>query len=114
MTAEQKEEVKEIPVLGVKTREKEICVKVHRGKSRRKICKKKRGITVKVAVTRFPMPRRIELRIKLKDGTEKSVKAHLVSTYNNYAFYFPYASQIDELMPLLKQIQEVKAYEEEQ
>jgi hypothetical protein len=93
-------EQKEIPVLKINAREKEVC-------------RKKRGVTVKVAVTQFPMPKRIRLHIKLKDGSEKVAGAHLVSTYNSYAYYFIYASQVDEIMPVVNQIQEVKAYAEE-
>jgi hypothetical protein len=96
---EQKEIPKEIPVVKIKTREKETC-------------RKTRGVTVKVAVVTFPMPKRIRLHIKLNDGSEKVVWAHLVSTYNNFAYYFVYASYVEELMPVINQIQEVKAYEE--
>jgi hypothetical protein len=97
---EQNVTAKEIPVLKIKTREKEAC-------------RKTRGVTVKVAAVKFPMPKRIRLHIKLKDGSEKVVWAHLVSTYNNFAYYFLYASYVDEIMPVVNQIQEVKAYEEE-
>jgi desulfoferrodoxin (superoxide reductase-like protein) len=90
----------EIPVVKIKTRERESCRKI-------------RGITVKVAAVRFPMPKHIVLYIKLKDGSEKVAKAHLVSIYNNYAYYFLYASYVEELMPLMNQIQEVKAYVEQ-
>jgi hypothetical protein len=93
-----REEKKEIPVLKIKSYERDVC-------------RKKRNITVKVAVTKFPMPKRITLRVKLKDGSEKIVKAHLVSTYNYYAYYFLNASHVEELMPLMNQIQEIKAYE---
>jgi len=93
--------VREIPVVKIKTREKEACRKI-------------RGVTIKVAVVRVPMPKHIVLHIKLKDGTEKVARAHLVSMYNNYAYYFLYASYVEELMPFMNQIQEVKAYEEEQ
>jgi desulfoferrodoxin (superoxide reductase-like protein) len=94
------EQKTEIPVIKIKTRERESC-------------RKTRGVTVKVAAVKFPMPRHIILRIKLKDGTERIAKAHLVSTYNNYAYYFLYASYVDEIMSLINQIQEVKAYEKE-
>ena len=97
----EQKEVREIPVVKIKTREKEAC-------------RKTRGVTVKVAVVRVPMPKHIVLYIKLKDGTEKVARAHLVSTYGNYAYYFLYASYVEELMPVFNQIQEVKAYEEEQ
>jgi hypothetical protein len=99
---EQKETPKEIPVLKINAREKEVC-------------RKKRGITVKVAVTQFPMPKRIRLHIKLRDGSEKVARAHLVSVYGNYAYYFLYATFVDEVMSLISQnqIQEVKAYAEE-
>lgn len=90
---------KEIPVVKIKTREKEIC-------------RKTRGITVKVAAVTYPMPKHITLHIKLKDGSEKVARAHLVSVYNNYAYYFLYSVYVDELMPVVNQIQEVRAYKE--
>ena len=101
MTEQKEMGRREIPIVKIKTRE-------------RKSCRKIRGITVKVAAVRVPMPKHIVLHVKLKDGSEKVAKAHLVSLYNNYAYYFLYASHVEELMPVIYQIQEVKAYEEEQ
>jgi desulfoferrodoxin (superoxide reductase-like protein) len=100
MTEQKETGRKEIPVVKIKTREKETCRKI-------------RGITVKVAAVAYPMPKHIVLHIKLKDGSEKVARAHLVSMYNNYAYYFLYASYVEELMPVFNQIQEVKAYEEQ-
>jgi len=101
MTEQKEMGRREIPIAKIKTRERESCRKI-------------RGITVKVAAVAYPMPKHIVLHIKLKDGTEKVAKAHLVSMYNNYAYYFVYPLYVEELMPVINQIQEVKAYEEEQ
>ncbi len=91
---------REIPVLKINAQEKEEC--------RRKVV-----VSVKVAATKYPMPRQIVLRIKLKDGSEKTAKAYFVSMYNNYAYYFLHAAYARELAPLMDQVQEVRAYEEE-
>jgi hypothetical protein len=98
---EQKQQ-KEFPVLKIKTHEREDCMK-------RVI------VSVKVAASKYPMPRRIILRIKLKDGSEKTAVAHFVSMYKDYAYYFLQAAHAREIAPLFNQnqIQEVKAYEEE-
>jgi len=97
---EQKEEVRELPVLKIKAHEREECAK-------------KVVVSVKVAAVRYPMPKHIVLRVKFKDGSEKVVTAHFVSMYKDYAFYFLRAAHAREVAPLLDQIQEVKAYEEE-
>ncbi len=96
---EQKQQ-KEFQVLRIKTHEREDCMK-------RVI------VSVKVAMAKYPMPRRIVLHIKLKDGSEKTAVASFVSMYKNYAYYFLHAAYARELAPLVGQIEEVKAYEEE-
>lgn len=91
---------REIPVLRIKAHEREEC-------------RKRIIVLVKVALTKHLMPKHIVLRIRLKDGSEKIVKASLVSAYNNYAYYSLYAAHARELAPLMDQVQEVRAYEEE-
>ena len=99
--SEQKEEVKEFRVLRVKAYE-------------RKDCRKIVTVLVKVAVAKHPMPKHIILHVKLKDGSEKLARAHFMSMYKNYAYYSLQAAHARELAPLVEQIQEMKAYEEEQ
>jgi len=96
----EQKEIKEFPVLKIKAHEREECTK-------------KTVVSVKVAAVRYPMPKHIVLRVKLKDGSEKVVIAHFVSMYKDYAFYFLRAAHAREVAPLVDQIQEVKAYEEE-
>ena len=96
---EQKEETKGIPILKINSYQREGYVK-------------RVVVSVKVAVTKYPMPKRIVLHVKLKDGSEKVVKAHFVSMYKDYAYYFLQAAHARELAPLVSQIQEAKAYEE--
>jgi len=93
--------LKELPVLKVKAHEREDC-------------RKTVVVSVKVAVVKYPMPRHIVLRVKFKDGSEKIVRAYFASMYKDYAYYFLRAAHARELAPALSQIQEVKAYEEEQ
>jgi hypothetical protein len=95
---ESKEIPMEIPVHKVSMHEKEYC-------------HKRTIVSVKVAAVKYPMPRRILLRVRLKDGSERSAEAHFVSMYNKYAYYFLYAADARELAPLMNQIEEVKAYE---
>jgi len=97
---EQKEETKGIPILKINSYQREGYIK-------------RVVVSVKVAVTKYPMPKRIVLHVKLKDGSEKVVKAHFVSMYKDYAYYFLQAAHARELAPLVSQIQEVHAYEEE-
>jgi hypothetical protein len=91
-------EKKEIPVLKIKVQEREDC-------------RKRLIVSVKVAAAKYPMPKRIVLRVKFNNGSEKVVEAHFVSMYHKYAYYFLYAAHAREIAPLMSQIQEVKAYE---
>jgi hypothetical protein len=97
---EQKQQ-KEFPVLKINAHQREDCMK-------RVI------VSVKVDASKYPMPKRIDLRIRFKDGSEKVVKGHFVSMYKNYAYYFLQAAHAREIAPMIEQIQEAKAYEEEQ
>jgi hypothetical protein len=96
----QKEE-KETEVLMVKAYE-------------RRECRNRTVVSVKVAMVKHPPPRRVRLHIKFKDGSEKAAKAHLVSAYSNYAYYYLDAAYARELAPLVGQIQEVRVYEEKE
>ncbi|MFZ8809257.1 MAG: hypothetical protein ACO2PN_14285 [Pyrobaculum sp.] len=96
---EQKEETKGIPILKINSYQ-------------RRDCTKRVIVSVKVAVTKYPMPKRIALHVKLKDGSEKVANAHFVSMYKDYAYYLLQAAHARELAPLVSQIQEAKAYEE--
>jgi hypothetical protein len=91
---------KEVPVLKIVAR-------------KRRECRKTTTVLVKVAAKKHPMPQHIILHLKFKDGTEKTVKAYFASMYKDYAFYYLYAADAKEVAPLVKQIQEAKAYEEE-
>jgi hypothetical protein len=96
----EQKEIKELPVLRIKAHEREECAK-------------KAVVSVKVAAAKYPMPKHIILHFRFKDGSEKVVVAHFVSMYKDYAFYFLRAAHAREVAPLVDQIQEVKAYEEE-
>ncbi len=98
---EQKQQ-KEFPVLKINAQE-------------RKDCTKRVIVSVKVAAAKYPMPRRLVLHIKLKDGSEKTAVAHFVSMYKDYAYYFLQAAHAREIAPLVvgQMIEEVKAYEVE-
>jgi hypothetical protein len=95
---EQKEKelpVQEFPVLKIRAYEKEEC-------------RKRVVVSVKVAAVKYPMPKRITLRIKLKDGSEKIVKGSFVSMYKDYAYYLLQSAHARELVPLFDQIQKVR------
>jgi hypothetical protein len=96
----EQKEIREFPVLKIRAHERDECTK-------------KVVVSVKVAAAKYPMPKRIVLRVKLKDGSEKTAEAHFVSMYKDYAYYFLRAAHAREIAPLVDQIQEVKAYEEE-
>ena len=96
----EQKEVRELQILKIKMHEREECAK-------------RVVVSVKVAAAKYPMPKHIILRFKFKDGSEKIAEAVFVSMYKDYAYYFLRAAHAREVAPLLNEIQEVKAYEEE-
>jgi hypothetical protein len=79
---------------------------------KRRECRKRVVVSVKVAVPKHPAPRYVKVHIKFKDGSEKVARAHIVSAYSYYAYYFLDAAYAKEVAPKADQIQEVKVYEE--
>jgi hypothetical protein len=80
----------------------------------RRECRKRIVVSVKVAVAEHPPPRYVKTRFKFKDGSEKAARAHLISAYSNYAYYFLDAAYAKEVAPLVDQLQEVEVYKEEE
>ncbi len=93
-------EIKEVPILKITA-------------TKKKECRKITAVLVKVAAAKHPMPQHIVLHLKFKDGSERVVRAYFASMYRDYAYYFLRAADAKEVAPLVVQIQEAKAYEEE-
>ena len=79
----------------------------------RRECRKRIVVSVKVAVAEHPVPKHARLHVKFKDGSEEVARAHLVTVYSHYAYYYLDAAYARKIAPLVNKIQEVKIYEEE-
>jgi hypothetical protein len=81
---------------------------------KRKECRRRIIVSIKVAITEHPPPKYVRVHIKFKDGSETVARAHIVSAYYNYAYYFLDSANAKEVAPRIKKVQEMRVYKEEE